>query len=69
MNEEQLEAVDVVSLVLPRGVSLETSRKYGNLVAIVSYGDVSEAIMLSGFNKAIIAKRILNSEPVSRALE
>ena len=71
-NEEQLKAVEAVRSILPKSVTLETKEnKYGHLVVEIFYEDSDnpEIIVLSGYNKTWCAKAILNSAPVSMALE
>lgn len=70
MTKDQLYTfVESIRNILPDEVDISLTTEHGNDVAVVENGNYQETIVLSGFNKTYCAKRILNSEPVSRALE
>ena len=61
--------IESIRDILPDEVEISLETEYGNDVAVIENGNFQEKIVLSGFNKTYCAKRILNSEPVTRALE
>lgn len=70
MTKPQTHAfIESIRDILPDEVEISLETEYGNDVAVVENGNCREKIVLSGFNKTYCAKRILNSEPVTRALE
>ncbi len=61
--------IESIRNILPDEVEISLKTEYGNDVAVIENGNYQETIVLTGFNKTYCAKRILNSEPVTRALK